>query len=442
MRLAAAFIIIGITGFTPDASWATRPPALPVYPYQNYDVRIVASRHFGVVPFAIDFEVVVDGYEKVEMVHWDFDGDGSADAHGLSASYTFSDPTDHEVTAEISTTFHGTLLRVMRITGHTALMTITFDDGPVSVHYWGLPLLASKGVTATAYIVPAWVGPGSYLDWEEITELHEAGWVIGSHTMTHADLTQVDDSTLHYELSKARSELLQRGFPASHLAVPHGAYDAHVIDAIRLYYDTNRIIGGPNPLPEHTEPYLLGSHASTSWLPFEAYCAQIDSAVARRGWYIMCNHSVDLNCYSYPWCISTEMLSDVIDYAHSKRVKTVNMDEALEMMSPDQWEPQAGVVADGGTATTSPLQGLRVIHGYRQATIRYGLVNPTQLGIRIFDVRGRLLSTLLHKQQGCGEHTVIWNGTDSYGRPVEAGIYFCDVKAGNTRQCRKIQLVH
>ncbi|MFH1311650.1 MAG: polysaccharide deacetylase family protein [Candidatus Eisenbacteria bacterium] len=442
IQLTAAVLLIGIAGSVSDISWATRPPVLPVDPYQDYGIQVVADRHSGVVPFTVAFEVVVTGNETVEAVRWDFDSDGTVDAQGLKTSYTFSDPTDYEVTAEVRTSFHGRLFRTVRISGHTALMTITFDDGPQSIREHGLPLLASKGVTATAYIVPAWVGMEWYLQWEEIAELHEAGWVIGSHTQTHPRLTEVDDADLHHELSQSQNELQGRGFPARHLAVPHGDYDARVLAAIRLYYDTNRIIGGLNPLPEASDPYLLGSHVSLDWMGLGHYSAQIDSAVARHGWYVMCNHSITPVCDEDPWCISVQMLSDVIDYARSKRVKIVNMDEAFDMMHPDQWAPGAGVVANGQTATTSPIQALRVSRGYRQVTIKYEVLNPTRLGIRIFDVRGRLVSALLDKRHGCGEHSIIWNGTDVYGRPVQAGIYFCEVIAGNTRECRKIQLIH
>ncbi|MFH1311651.1 MAG: polysaccharide deacetylase family protein [Candidatus Eisenbacteria bacterium] len=441
IRLTVSVMIIGLAGSSPDASWAIRPPALPVYPYQNFDVRVVADRHFGVVPFTVDFEVVVTGHENLRMVRWDFDSDGTVDAQGLKTSYTFSDPTGYEVNAEISTSFHGKLFRTIMITGHTALMTITFDDGPASIHYYGLPLLARKGVTATAYIVTDWVGRGWYLEWEEIRDLQEAGWVIGSHTMTHARLTQVDEADLHYELSQSQNELQGRGFPARHFAVPEGAYDARVLDAIRLYYETNRIVDGLNPLPEESDPYLLGSHVSLSWLPFEAYRAQIDSAVAERGWYIMCNHSVDLNCYSKPWCISTEMLSDVIDYALSNGVKIVNMDEALDMMRSGQEECSVGVLAAGQTDTPVQIQGWWFDPGNRQVTIRYEVLNPTQVGMEVYDVRGRLVSALLDKRHGCGEHTAVWNGTDACGNPAATGIYFLEVTTGNTRQCMKITVI-
>jgi peptidoglycan/xylan/chitin deacetylase (PgdA/CDA1 family) len=61
-----------------------------------------------------------------------------------------------------------------------------------------------------------------------------AGWELDAHTITHPDLTHVDDARLWQEVHGSRVEL-QGLF---HVAVeffcyPSGRYDTHVIEAVR-----------------------------------------------------------------------------------------------------------------------------------------------------------------------------------------------------------------
>jgi len=66
---------------------------------------------------------------------------------------------------------------------------------------------------------------------------------------------------------------------------------------------------------------------------------------------------------------------------------------------------------------------------------------PHRVLIQIFDVRGRLIRTLVDREFSPGRHRVIWDGTDSAGRKVPSGIYICTLRAGKIRLSRKILLV-
>jgi flagellar hook assembly protein FlgD len=43
--------------------------------------------------------------------------------------------------------------------------------------------------------------------------------------------------------------------------------------------------------------------------------------------------------------------------------------------------------------------------------------------LRIFDVKGRIVRTLVDKSQGAGDHVSVWDGTDDQGRAVSSGVY-------------------
>jgi peptidoglycan/xylan/chitin deacetylase (PgdA/CDA1 family) len=132
-------------------------------------------------------------------------------------------------------------------------VVVTFDDGYRSVLDLAFPILIGLGLPATLFVVTDHVGmekplgwsgvehwlEGPYrpeldlLSWSELRQLADAGWEIGSHTRTHARLTELDDATLADELSGSRmrcEEMLDR--PCRSFAYPYGIHDDHVVQAV------------------------------------------------------------------------------------------------------------------------------------------------------------------------------------------------------------------
>jgi len=58
-------------------------------------------------------------------------------------------------------------------------------------------------------------------------------------------------------------------------------------------------------------------------------------------------------------------------------------------------------------------------------TIAYGLGEERPLALRIYDIEGRLVRTLIDHTLSPGLHRTQWDGLDSGGVPVAAGVYFC-----------------
>jgi peptidoglycan/xylan/chitin deacetylase (PgdA/CDA1 family) len=154
------------------------------------------------------------------------------------------------------------------------VVSITFDDNYRSVLDLAKPILDRHGYPGTIFVptdwpsasrpmrwqgVDRWLGTPhehelSALDWDELRELADAGWEIGSHTCSHPYLPDLDETTLAHELrdSKARIEAeLDR--PCTSLAYPYGGADAHVVDAThqagyRWAGTIPRILPSPRPL--------------------------------------------------------------------------------------------------------------------------------------------------------------------------------------------------
>jgi peptidoglycan/xylan/chitin deacetylase (PgdA/CDA1 family) len=113
---------------------------------------------------------------------------------------------------------------------------LTFDDGYHDVYQYALPVLKEFGVRATVFAIGdrsirtnSWDDPKKYseatlLDDDMLKELHRAGIEIGSHSMTHADLTRLGKDAVIEEMtqSKASLETLLNS-PVISFAYPYGA---------------------------------------------------------------------------------------------------------------------------------------------------------------------------------------------------------------------------
>ena len=74
-------------------------------------------------------------------------------------------------------------------------------------------------------------------------------------------------------------------------------------------------------------------------------------------------------------------------------------------------------------------------------SISFELRQPGQARLEIFDLRGRLVTTLLDKELGTGTYIEDWDGTDANGAPVASGVYFYRLSAGGTSVSRKMLLL-
>jgi len=61
--------------------------------------------------------------------------------------------------------------------------------------------------------------------------------------------------------------------------------------------------------------------------------------------------------------------------------------------------------------------------------------------IRVYDVAGRLVSTLVDGERPAGRHGVTWSGQSQRGGPVASGVYFVKMTARNFGATRKIVLL-
>lgn len=76
-----------------------------------------------------------------------------------------------------------------------------------------------------------------------------------------------------------------------------------------------------------------------------------------------------------------------------------------------------------------------------QTTIRFTLEQPGKANLKIYDLTGRHITTLLDGQQAPGEHSLIWDGTDSQGNAMPSGTYFYQLEAKHLQEAKSMILL-
>jgi peptidoglycan/xylan/chitin deacetylase (PgdA/CDA1 family) len=114
-------------------------------------------------------------------------------------------------------------------------VVITFDDGNLDVYTTAFPIMRELGFVGAFYIVGNRLGADGFVGTAELSELVNAGWEVGSHSMTHADLT-LDHTILRAEILESRLALEEAlGVPVRSLAYPFGMADEVVMDKTEDY---------------------------------------------------------------------------------------------------------------------------------------------------------------------------------------------------------------
>lgn len=107
-------------------------------------------------------------------------------------------------------------------------VVVSFDDGYLSHWTHARPALRAAGWPGVLNLEAKNVGPGG-LSKRQVRDLIAAGWEIGSHTLTHPDLTAIGADELRHELVGSRQYLADTfGVDVDFLCYPAGTNNAAV----------------------------------------------------------------------------------------------------------------------------------------------------------------------------------------------------------------------
>ena len=126
----------------------------------------------------------------------------------------------------------------------------SFDDGYKDNFIKAFPVLKEFGYTAIFYIPHAPIGKqdmyprdimesnhlehNQIMDWQNVENMYKAGMEIGSHTLTHKDLTQMNDVQAKKEIIESKTKIEEKlGAPITSFCYPGGYFHEKHIDWVK-----------------------------------------------------------------------------------------------------------------------------------------------------------------------------------------------------------------
>ncbi len=108
-------------------------------------------------------------------------------------------------------------------------------------------------------------------------------------------------------------------------------------------------------------------------------------------------------------------------------------------------KPDGSEISSGEITATAPVLSLELEQSFPNpfnpsTTIRFVLDRDTEVRLRIFDVRGGQVITLVDEPLTHGPHEYLWDGRNAAGARVGSGVYFYELRAGKRTFTRKMVL--
>jgi peptidoglycan/xylan/chitin deacetylase (PgdA/CDA1 family) len=137
-------------------------------------------------------------------------------------------------------------------------VVLTFDDGNLNTYTEAWPRLQAHGFVGVVYVVANRLGSPGFLSAAQLQELASAGWEIGSHSWSHANLTTTERSQWRQEIVGSRVELQRALGPGvESFAYPFGAVTEEIIrEAYEAGY-TSAVGLGPSIVHDRGSLYYL-----------------------------------------------------------------------------------------------------------------------------------------------------------------------------------------
>ena len=177
-----------------------------------------------------------------------------------------------------------------------ALVSITDDDGYDDFYTNGLPILQKYGLPSTAYIISGEVNDtaAGYITTAHLKSLYNAGVEIGSHSVTHPDLSTLSATKQDNELKNSQTALQTLlGIPIVNYAAPYGAYNQQIVDDSVKYYQSYRgVEAGFNAKNNFDVNNIMVQNIldTTTAAQVKAWVAQ---AQATNTWLVLVYHQIN-----------------------------------------------------------------------------------------------------------------------------------------------------
>ncbi len=174
-------------------------------------------------------------------------------------------------------------------------VVLTFDDGYRDFFIHALPVLLNHRLPATVFLVTDMLGQtatwSSYsqqvplMTETEVRQVKAEGISLGSHTLTHADLTALNDDELQRQLVASRRALADFGETFHSFSYPWGKHTEREVAAVKAAGYQCAVTVGWTISFSRPDPYRLGRVIMRYDLDLDSFRRMI-AGPSWREWFI------------------------------------------------------------------------------------------------------------------------------------------------------------
>lgn len=232
----------------------------------------------------------------------------------------------------------------------SATVTITTDDGWLSMYEHAFPVMEELGIRGSHYMITGFIdelGYEQYMTSAQMVEMANAGHEIGSHSLVHDRMTEISSEELHQNIFESYADLESYGLNVAGFVPPNGAYNQAVIDEAEKRFSYLRTVeAGLNIEPYNT--YELNAFVVVNTTTIEQLDSWYKEALANDGWMILLYHrfseEAPLDTFVTPTAFREQM-----EYLKSMNAEILPLGEVLGV-----WTPQSDVPVPGSPDDDPP----------------------------------------------------------------------------------------
>jgi peptidoglycan/xylan/chitin deacetylase (PgdA/CDA1 family) len=153
-------------------------------------------------------------------------------------------------------------------------VVITFDDAYKSILEYAYPILDKYGFKATIFVISNYIGKKNkwdinlggktdrHLSWSEIQYLANSGWEIGSHTVSHPDLTKLTTNELFFELKSSKDHLENKlNIRVDSISYPYNRFNNSVLKYVdRVGYKAGCCLANKKSIQREWRQFAIPRH--------------------------------------------------------------------------------------------------------------------------------------------------------------------------------------
>lgn len=215
----------------------------------------------------------------------------------------------------------------------SGLVTITFDDGWLSVYENAMPILNEKSYKSSIYIASDVIAPHwNRVSKKQILKMESWGHEIGSHTKSHKPLADMTVNKMKKEIVGSKEDLLDLGVKSvDTFAYPFGDYNNFTDQIVHEagYLGARTSDWGFNSTA--SDPYILKIKSVKSGTSFAQAQDWINEAIATDTWLILAFHRINNDGSEYS--TTPEDFKKIVNYLAERKIRVVTTTEGIQLLA-------------------------------------------------------------------------------------------------------------